>query len=330
MKILVTGASGFIGSRLVARLRNVGHEVLEMVRYQSGGRFSFYDQKTKVFVDLRDSRETRDAIIKAKPDVIVHLAAMSAVSYSFSHPEEVNEVNYMGTVRVAEAALEIGAHVIMAGTSEVYGRGDHKYPLTESEPYGSTSPYAASKVAAIEYLRTLESIHKLPVTIMLPFNTIGRAFVYPAGNRHFVVERAVTQAIEDGVISLYDPEPVRDFMFREDHVGAYLAVIQSLKNAVGQSFNVCTGEAVTIRNMAEIVANTVGECLGKKIDVNFAERPDRPLDISVLHGSNRKIYETIGWRPAYGINQSLSTVVDEWISVLRPGTQKISGYTSGT
>jgi len=319
VRVLVTGASGFIGSRLVKKLRERGreYEVTEMVRYQSGGRFNYYDQVQRVFVDIRDAKEVYDAVLKAKPEVIIHLAAMSAVAYSFDHSEEVNDVNYMGTVRVANAAREVGAWLIMAGTSEVYGRGDHVYPLTEAERYGGTSPYAASKIAAIEYLKVQESVHHLPVTIMVPFNTIGRALVPPGGNRHFVVERAITQAIETGSIELHDPRPVRDFMFRDDHVEAYIRVVQNRDKAVGETFNICTGDAISIETMAYKVADLVSEKTGKAVSVAFTQVPDRPLDIATLHGSNKKALGVLGWMPLYTIGQALERAVEEWTGILK-------------
>ena len=316
MRVLVTGASGFIGARLVQELRAREHQVTEMVRYQSGGRFNYYDQAQRVFVDLRDTQEVRQAIVTVRPDAIVHLAAMSAVAYSFDHSQEVNEVNYMGTVRVADAALEVGAHLYMAGTSELYGRGDHHYPLVETEPHGGTSPYAASKIAAVEYLKVLAITKKLPITIMVPFNTIGRALVPPSGNRHFVVERAITQAIEEGCIVLHDPRPVRDFMFRDDHVAGYVAALEHPELAKGETFNVATGTAISIEEMAHRVAFHVERKMEKSVTVSFSRVPDRPLDIPVLHGSNEKIRRVLGWEPRYTIEQGLEMAVDEWLTVL--------------
>jgi dTDP-glucose 4,6-dehydratase len=315
MRILVTGASGFIGSALVPELRARGHEVWEARRY-SAGRFDFWDRPHQVLFDLRDACEVRSAVVKIKPDAIIHLGAMSAVSYSFEHPQEVADVNYMGTVRLADAAREVGAWFIFAATSECYGRGEYQYPVVEGVPLGGTSPYAAAKIAAVEYLRTMEATYHVPVTILFPFNTIGRALVPPKGNRHFVVERAITQALETGRIQLHDPRPKRDFMFRTDHVRGYMAVVDHPYEAKGGGINLCTGACWTIEQMAQEVGKAVAVLYGKVVTVEFATAPDRPLDIPVLHGSNRKARDLIGWTPLYDIRGGIDRAVKEWATVL--------------
>ena len=312
MRIMLTGASGFIGSALVPRLQEQGHEVWQARRYHAGG-FNFYDDPKIVLFDLRDSRETRDAVFKVKPDMIIHLGAVSAVSYSFLHPEEVNDVIYQGTIRLAEAAKEIGAHLVHASSSEVYGRGNYTYPITEDQPIGGTSPYAAGKVAAEEYLRIMANTYKTPITIMRPFNTIGRALI---NNRHYVVERAICQALETGLIKLHDPRPVRDFVWREDHVAGYLAVVANPEAAIGQTFNVCTGGGWSIKEMAEAVAARVRYISRWDVSVDFSQVPDRPLDILRLQGSNEKIRAVLGFHIENSIDQAITKATDEWYQVL--------------
>ena len=313
MRILLTGSTGFIGSRLAVCLREREHEVWELVRYVSGGRYAFYDRPNHVFADLRDPEQLRKVVATAKPEVVIHLAAESAVSFSFDHPREVQMVNFLGTIELARAAQEVGVkHFIFASTSEVYGRAK-VFPLTEDEPLGATSPYAVSKIAAEEYLRVLMYTDRFPATIMRPFNTFGRALVR---NPHFVVERAITQALEKGKIELHDPEPWRDFMFREDHVAGYLAVVENWPRVVGQTFNLCTGGSWQIRQMAETVARLVKAQTGRSVEVVFSERPDRPLDIPRLHGSSEKIQKALGWSPRFGFEEGLERAVFEWRQVL--------------
>lgn len=317
MKILVIGVTGFIGNALVPMLREDGHEVIEGIRYASG-RFSGYGNEG-VFFDLRDSKETRDAIAGVKPEVVINLAAQSAVSYSFSHPEEVGEVDYMGVVRVANACVEAGAHLVQASSSEVYGRGGYAYPVSEGVLLGGASPYASAKIAAEDIIRTLAATRGLQFTILRPFNTIARSTVR---QKHFVVERAITQAIELGEISLHDPTPRRDFMFRTDHARGYRLVVRALgggepRRVQGETFNLCTGDSWSIQEMAWTVAELVGRKTGRAVRVQFSATPDRPLDIPTLHGSHEHITEVLGWRPEYTIEQGLKKAVEEWIDILR-------------
>lgn len=320
MRILVTGSTGFIGTRLVEELRkeeNGGHSVHELVRYTAGGRYDYYGKPTTHFADMRDPDSISIACLDAAPEVIIHLAAESAVSYSFERSRDVFAVNTLGTVAVANVALSLRLRLfIHASTSEVYGnQPEDSFPTPESSPLNATSPYAAAKIAAEEYLRVMSLAKGLPVLIMRPFNTYGRGLI---GNSHFVVERAITQALQEGQISLHNSKPYREFMFRDDHVAAYVAAVK--KAAASDlpvltdlfTLNVCTGKTFTIAEMAAAVAQEVSLQTGKEIGVAFSEQPDRPHDIHKLHGDNSKIKEFLGWQPRYTLTSGLSLAVKEW------------------
>lgn len=314
MKILVTGASGFIGSELVEALKNQGHEVWSMARYVSG-RFDFYDKEHVVFADLRDRESLFAAVRHIQPEVIFNLAAMSAVSYSFDHAEEVMDVTGLGAMRMADAAREVGAWIIQASSSEVYGRLDSKIPQDEHQWVGGTSPYAVAKILAEEYLRVCGYTYKQPFTIVRPFNTIGRAKVK---NSHFVVERAITQALTTGKIQLHDKRPFRDFLFRTDHVGAYLAVLANKDKALDRTFNFCTGDAWSIDQMAFEVGNYISDQFKKRppVQIEFSATPDRPLDIARLQGTNARAKTLLGWTPQFSIQAGIHQAIEEWASVL--------------
>ena len=314
--ILISGATGFIGSALYERLKH-NHHVHKLVRYVAG-RFNFYADDLTHFADLRDSDSVRRVVLSVKPDIVIHLAAQSAVAYSFENPEEVAKVNTLGTLAVAEALLETRrGHMIHASSSEVYGHARH-FPTPEDEPTSAISPYAVSKIAAEHYLRVLHETKGLHVTIMRPFNTFGRALVK---NRHFVVERAITQALTSGKITLHDPSPLRDFMFREDHVDAYVRAVAIIsgglaENLDGQTINITTGQCYSIREMANEVARLVEQRRGTPVSVEFSEVPDRPLDIERLYGDNSKAKELLGWWPQYSLEAGLEKAIEEWAQAL--------------
>lgn len=302
----MTGASGFIGSHLVPRLLELGYEVHSLERYVTG-RYVLGEarQVETVFGDLRDLQTARQVLKKVQPHKVVHLAALSAVSYSYEHPQEVLETNFMGTVNLAEACMqEVGqfGHFLFAGTSEEYGNNGAR-PQTEKSPLRPNSPYSASKVAADRYLNYMWDAYGFPVTILRPFNSYGRK-----DNTHFIVERTIVQALSANQIRLGDPTPVRDFLYVDDHVNAYLACLEQPKNAIGQTLNFCTGRGVTIKELVEKICNLTGFA-GQ---VLWNTIPKRPLDIHGLIGSPVESARLLGWKPKYQLEDGLRKAVDYW------------------
>ena len=318
MKILMTGSTGFIGSQLVQRLREQEHEVVEMVRYIAGGRYDFYHNNKVVMADLRDRDHVEKAVLDTQPEVIVHLAAQSAVSYSFTNAPDVISTNLLGTVALAEAARQLPdlKLFINASTSEVYGR-PQEIPSYEDSRLGATSPYAVSKLASEEFLRVLWDAYEFPILIMRPFNTFGRALV---GNSHFVVERAITQAIETRKISLHDWRPKRDFLFRDEHVDGYVKAIQTVYaggDLAGETLNLSSGSTWTIKDMVMSVVRAAVRIENKVVDFEFSEVPDRPLDIPILQGNGQKALEMIGWEASTDLDSKIERAYDEWYNRLK-------------
>jgi len=314
MKILMTGSTGFIGSSLLPMLKREGHEVCELVRYVSGGRYNYYDKENRYFADLRDRDAMRNAVRDCSPEVIINLAAQTAVSFSFINPIDVQETNFVAVAGLAEAAREVGVkQFIHASTSEVYGKAT-QFPVVETEPLEATSPYAIAKVAAEKYLWLMHEIYSFPITIIRPFNTYGRA-LGGVRNKHYVIEKAICQALEEHHIRLHNPNPKRDLLFREDHCRGYLQTVGN-ENSIGEAINLCSGICWSIRELAELIAEIVNKESGGGVEVSFDEVPDRPKDIDVLHGSNEKAKKLLNWEPKYSLKEGLLQAVREWKEVL--------------
>ena len=145
MRVLLTGSTGFIGSNLVLRLRD--HEVHLLDRYVAG-RLNDGDAATHI-LDLRDFPAVHALIESLQPEVVIHLAAISPVSYSYDHYEEVSKTNFNATVNLAEACIKVPGfkHFITAGTTEEYGM-THDRPATEESRCFPNSPYSVAKHAA--------------------------------------------------------------------------------------------------------------------------------------------------------------------------------------
>lgn len=304
-KVLVTGGSGFIGSHLIPQLVELEYDVYSLERYVTG-RYVLGSRRIvkTIFGGLRDHFAIRDLIRKIQPDAVVHLASISAVSYSYDHPNEVLETNFLGTVNLAECCLrEVPhfKHFLFAGTSEEYGNQEQT-PIKETAELRPCSPYAVSKVAADKYLQYMHEAYDFPVTILRNFNTYGRK-----KNAHFVVERIITQMLQQKTVMLGDPNPVRDLLYVEDHVSSYTTCLGNEK-AIGEIFNFCTGHGVSILHLA----NLIKELIDFKGEVVWNTIPKRPLDAEILLGDNSKAKRLLGWKPKFTLKKGLQRTINFW------------------
>jgi GDP-mannose 4,6-dehydratase len=315
LRILLTGATGTIGSQLIEELLARDETVYSLERYVSGRYSLDHNGNVRiVYGDLRDFSSIRRIIEEVQPEVVIHLAATTAVSYSYDHPHEVIETNLVGTVNLAEACLKLVPHLkqfAFASTSETYGNGP--VPKTEETEQNPNSPYSVSKHAAEKYLLYMKDAYKFPITILRPFNTYGRK-----DNKHFVVERIITGMLSGSKVRLGDPDIVRDFLYIDDHVEAYIACIDNPK-AIGRTFNFCTGKSISIKKLAERVAkltNFKGQLL-------WHQTPSRPLDIKELVGSYNKAEQELGWTPKVDLETGLRLTVDQWKQKMGSANQPI-------
>ena len=306
MRILVTGATGFVGSRLLERLAEIGgHDLYSLQRYVTGRYVLGADHGVKVvFCDLRDQFAVKCALREVQPEVVFHLAAISPVSYSYDHPNEVLDANLSGTVNLAESCLrEVPhfKHFLFASTSETYGNGP--VPKREDTPQAPNSPYSVSKQAAEKYILYMWDAYKFPATVLRPFNTYGRR-----DNTHFLVERMIVQMLRGDVVKLGDPTPERDLLYIDDHVDAYLTCMAKPEASMGQAFNFCTGEKHTVRDLAE----NLRALTGFRGQILWDTIPRRPLDIQVLYGDAAKAKSVLAWHAKVGLEEGLRRTVDFW------------------
>jgi nucleoside-diphosphate-sugar epimerase len=306
MRILVTGATGFVGSRLLERLAGIdGHDLYSLQRYVTGRYVLGADHGVKVFFcDLRDQFAVKCAIRELQPEVVFHLASVSPVAYSYDHPNEVLDANLMGTVNLAESCLrEVPhfKHFLFASTSETFGNGP--LPKTEVTPQAPNSPYSVSKHAAERYVLYMWDAYKFPVTVLRPFNTYGRR-----DNTHFLVERMLVQMLRGDVVKLGDPTPERDLLYIEDHVDAYLACFAKPHLSIGEVFNFCTGEKLSVRELAD----KIRAIAGFRGQVCWDTIPRRPLDIQVLYGDGTKAKSVLGWEAKVNLDEGLRLTADFW------------------
>jgi len=302
---LVAGGSGFIGSHLIHELVKLEHDVYSLERYVTG-RYVLGGRRAvkTVFGDLRTHFAVRKIVREVQPDAVVHLASISPVSYSYDHPNEVLETNFLGTVNLAESCLQEVPHFkhfLFAGTSEEYGN-QKNMPIKETAELRPCSPYAVSKVAADNYLHYMRDAYNFPITVLRNFNTYGRK-----ENTHFIVERIITQMLQGKRVTLGDPKPVRDLLYIDDHVNSYVTCLGN-ERAIGETFNFCTGRGTSIAQLVK----TIRKLTNFKGEVVWNTIPERPLDVAILIGDYSKARRLLGWKPRFTLEKGLKLSVKFW------------------
>ena len=299
MKILVTGADGFIGSHLTEELVRLGYEVRAFVLYNSFGSLGWLDHcvsdikgQFEVFSgDIRDPHGVKEAMKGC--DVVLNLAALIAIPYSYHSPDTYVDTNIKGTLNILQAARDLGVKkVIQTSTSEVYGTARF-VPITEDHPLQGQSPYAATKIAADQLAYSFYASFGLPVVILRPFNTYG-----PRQSARAVIPTIITQiASGKHKIKLGSISPTRDFNYVQDTVAGFIAALTS-QQGLGEVVNIGSNFEISIGDTAKIIAAT----MGAEIDIITDEvrlRPERS-EVERLWADNDKAKKLFDWEPMYG------------------------------
>lgn len=306
MRILVSGGAGFVGQFLVPRLRELGHDVYCLEEYFFRTISDFSIAKDHIFLaDIRDTFALNEIFLKVRPEVVIHLAAMTAVAYSYNRPQETIMTNLIGTVNVAEMSRLLCPNLkqfIFPSSAEVYGVNN--IPVKkETDPLVPNSPYAVSKRGCEDYLFYMKEAYDFPVTVFRPFNSYGRR-----DSHWFVIEKAIWQMVRGNkVCYLGDPIPVRDFLYIDDHVDAYIKAVNNPK-AFGETFNLSTGVGITIKNLAA----TIKRLTTYKGKIEWESMPPRPLDIMHLVGANDKLKNILGWKEPLPLEEGLKKTIEYW------------------
>jgi dTDP-glucose 4,6-dehydratase len=315
-KILVTGADGFIGSHLVEALVRLGYDVRAFVYYNSFNSWGWLDQSEPdikksldVFAgDIRDPHGVRTAMQGC--DVVLHLAALIAIPYSYHSPDTYIDTNIKGTLNIVQAARELGIiKVVHTSTSEVYGTARF-VPITEEHPLQGQSPYSASKIGADQIAMSFYSSFGTPVSVIRPFNTYG-----PRQSARAVIPTIITQ-IANGArkIKLGSLHPTRDFNYVADTVAGFIAVAGS-ESSLGEVINIGSNFEISIGETVALIA----DIMNVKIEIETDDVRLRPENSEVerLWASNQKALDLTDWQPKYaskdGLRRGLTETV-EWFA----------------
>lgn len=314
MKVLVTGADGFIGSHLTEALVRAGYDVRAFVFYNSFNSWGWLDRcaddvvgQFEVFPgDVRDPNGVRTALTGC--DAVLHLAALIAIPYSYHSPDTYVDTNIKGTLNVVQASRDLGiSKVVHTSTSEVYGSAQF-VPITEEHPLQGQSPYSASKIGADQVALSFHRSFDTPVAVLRPFNTYG-----PRQSARAVIPAIVTQ-IAGGrrEVKLGALEPTRDFTYVSDTVRGFVQCLRSEK-CVGEVINLGSGFEISIRDTAELVARLMGAEVRIVADRQRL-RPEKS-EVDRLLACNARASDLLGWSPDYGgldgFERGLTQVI-EW------------------
>jgi nucleoside-diphosphate-sugar epimerase len=264
---------------------------------------------TLITGDITDLTSTRNAMKTANPDIVIHLAALSPVRDSFERPFEYQQANLIGTMHVAHSLLDLPdaqtRRLFAASTAEVYGLQENT-PLKESLALKPSSPYAVSKAAGDLYLQMAFTTYGLHGTVMRPTNSYGRKF-----DNSFLIEYLVTQMLKGEDVYVGAPDSIRDYMYVDDHINAYILAIKN-KKADGQIYNAGTGIGVTNRELAQMIADKIGY---NKKKIKFGAYPPgyplRPIvsDQPYLVLDATKINKALNWSPQVNLSGGLDKVI---------------------
>ena len=316
MKVLVTGAAGFIGSHLCEELLAKGYKVNALVRYnskQSKGWLENVSNKNLevIYGDVTDFDSVRGAIEHC--DYVFNLAASISVPYSFKNPQTFIDTNILGALNIFRASalnkIKI-KKIVQISSSEVYGNNlvKNKNILTEETVTVSESPYAATKIASDNLAISMQKATGLPIVIARPFNTFG-----PRQSLRAVIPTLITQFIslnnKNKNVKIGNLKTSRDFVYVKDTVSGLISL---LKNSCkpGEIYNICTGKSFSIKS---IISNLT-YLTKKNPQIIVSKKRLRSADVFDLRGSNKKLLKSNKWSPKYknisGFKKALNETYD--------------------
>lgn len=299
MKILITGASGFIGSHLVPRLA-VNHEVVCLTS------------------DLLNFDAVNQEVIKVNPDIVVHLAARTEVEKSFYEQTSFSQVNYVGTVNLIESSKQCSRlqAFVFASTMEVFGWQPISNQIKQQQTFDITTafdehtvpqpnaPYAVAKYACEKYLEYMYRSQGFPFCALRQTNSYGRK-----DNDFFVTEHIISQMIRDPKeIYLGNKEPYRNFLHIDDLIDAWQIVVENASHCCGKIFTLGPNNPIQIQNYVSLIAAK----LQWSGTVHWNTKPPRHGEIYWLNSNHNLITNTLGWQPKVSLNQGIDQTIAIW------------------
>ncbi len=312
MHLLITGATGFVGTHLRNYLLATTSWRITGTAYPDQPPTSHNPREQFVALDARDAAAVHTLLEATRPDAIIHLAAQSHVPTAYQDPWGTLENNIRGELNLLESCrkLELAPRTLIIGSSEEYGRATaDELPLCEDHPLRPENPYSVSKVTqdvlGYQYFRS----YGLPIMRLRPFNHVG-----PGQSPRFVLAAFARQVarieagLQEPVLRVGNLSPARDFTDVRDVVRAYHLTL--LKGEPGAVYNISSGTARTIQSLVDRLL----ELAEVEISVEIDEERYRHADVPIIYGSAAKLAAATGWKPEIPFEQTIADVLNEWRS----------------
>lgn len=307
-KVLVTGSDGFIGSHLVESLLEHGASVKAFTFYNSFNSWGWLDTLDKSILDnievfcgdVRDPNGVRTAVKGV--DVVMHLAALIAIPYSYHSPDSYVDTNIKGTLNILQACRDLEIErVLVTSTSEVYGTAQY-VPIDEKHPFQGQSPYSASKIGADRMAESFYKSFDLPVTIVRPFNTYG-----PRQSARAIIPTLISQLLNGyEEIKMGSLEPTRDFNYVKDTCAGFISIAES-ENTIGEEINIATQKEISMGQLAEELVKQINP------DTRIIQDPSRirpsKSEVMQLLGSNDKLKSLTPWECKYSFSEGIAETI---------------------
>ncbi len=306
-KVLVTGAGGFIGSRLTEMLVKEGADVRALVRYNSRGTFGWLDESDShirksvevVQGDIRDLDRVI-GVVKGRTHVF-HLAAMIAIPYSYISASEVVAVNVNGTLNVLTACrMHAVERMLHTSTSETYGTARY-VPIDELHPMQGQSPYSASKIGADKLAESFHLSFDLPVATVRPFNTYG-----PRQSARAVIPSTIVQLLTGQEVKLGSLTPTRDFTFVDDTARGMMKIAET-QAAIGKVTNLGNMKEISIGDLLALLCKLTGKNLPVWEDSQRI-RPENS-EVQRLLADTTQAQQMLGWTPEVTLEEGLRRTI---------------------
>jgi NAD dependent epimerase/dehydratase len=308
-KILITGATGFIGSHLAELCVHQGYKVIAFDRYNPNNQWGWLensDCKNDLEIILGDIRDY-DSVSKAMKgcNAVFHLAALIGIPYSYESPLAYIRTNVEGTYNVLEAAKNLVLEqVLVTSTSETYGTAQY-VPIDEKHPLVGQSPYSATKIAADQLAISYYKSFDLPVKIIRPFNTYG-----PRQSARAIIPTIISQLLNRANnIELGNLSPTRDLTYVTDTCNGFIDIFNT-ESLFGEVVNIGMNSEISIGDLVGLISNQMDQ----EVNIQSSGERVRPENSEVerLVCNNSKLMKHTSWKPKYTLEHGISEVI-EWM-----------------